>query len=534
MAGRPSPRRHIASGLAEAHVKISLRVRVLALIAALNVAIFGAGAYFLAGQIDRDRQALADQFSEMLVSTITPQGEINVASILRWHGWSKFEDAIIVRGKWTIDPRGDVHPQGAFLNPLGRVARRPDFDEGEVLRDIVRATERGTNVPSVGGTAMPILDPDRQEPWGGCWFAFASPEDTGRVPVRLLPWFVLSTFVLTLLTFWLLRRFVLAPVEQLALGAQLVSGGDLTVRLSEPPRSDELSDLIRHFNAMTDTLQRYSERMAQEVEAATEKSRRAEAAAMTQRRLAATGELAAGIAHEINNPLGGLLNAVETLMRGDLPPEKRAQYQGLLKDGLERIQATVGQLLRFTPRTVKPAPLSLATPVLDAIALVQHRAAQQNVEIELECADIGARDRDGVIETWRDLPPVMGQQNELAQCVLNLLVNSLDALETGARGRGRIAVRIERIGGELSLSVRDDGPGVSADELPRVADLFYTTKEVGKGTGLGLSIVHNVIAQHGGRVLLSSAPGQGFRVEILLPIWNAGEAGERDRRANAS
>ena len=517
-------------------MKISLRLRVLALIAALNVAIFGAGAYFLSGQIDRDRQALSDQFSEMLVSMITPQGEINVASILRWPAWSKIEDAIIVRGsrgKWVIDTHGDVHPQGAYLNPLGRFARAVDFDEDEVLRAIVRATERGTNVPSLGGTAMPILGPDR-ETWGGCWFAFPSPEGAGGVPVQLIPWFLLSTLVLTVLTFWLLRRFVLAPVEQLALGAQLVAGGDLAVRLAEPPRSDELSDLIRHFNAMAATLQRYNERMAQEVEAATDKSRRAEAAAMTQRRLAATGELAAGIAHEINNPLGGLLNAVEALMRGDLPPEKRAQYQALLKDGLERIQSTVGQLLRFTPRTVKPAPLALATPVLDAIALVQHRASKQNVEIELEAADNGPRDRDAVVQAWRELPPVMGQQNELAQCVLNLLMNSLDALESRPRERGRIAVRIERAGNELSLVVRDNGPGVTADELPRVADLFYTTKEVGKGTGLGLSIVHNVIAQHHGRVLLSSAPGQGFRVEIVLPIWNAEPPGGRDRHASSA
>lgn len=505
-------------------MKISLRLRVLALIAMLNLAIFGVGLYFLSGQIERERLALTDQISEMLVSTITPEGEINVAPILRWHGWTKFDDAIIVRNKWAIGAAGEVVPRGAYLNPLGRLARQPGFEERAVLRDIALATEGRVSRPSHGGTAIPILDPEAPDVWGGGWFVLKSREDASRLTARLLPWFLLSTLVLTLLTFWLLRRFVLQPVEQLVLGAKLVAGGDLAVRLSEPPRSDELSDLIRHFNAMTATVQRYSERMSQEVEAATEQVRRAEAAAMTQRRLAATGELAAGIAHEINNPLGGLLNAVESLSRGNLPPEKRVQYQDLLKGGLERIQSTVGQLLRFTPRTTKPAPMSLTTPVLDAIALVQHRALKQGVEIDIQAGAADTADREGVLAAWRALPPVMGEQNEIAQSVLNLLVNALDALEETPRGR--ITLRLGVIGEQLSLVVQDNGPGVSAQELPRVADLFYTTKEAGRGTGLGLSIVHNVIANHGGRVLLSSEPGQGFRVEILLPVWSEARRAE--------
>jgi len=502
-------------------VRISLRIRVLGLIAVLNLAIFGAGLYFFANQIERERLALTDQFSEMLVSTInhtiSPQGEINVAPILRWHGWSMFDDAIIVRAKWAIGSSGERLPQGAYLNPLGRIARHADFDEAAIVRDIASATDKRASLPSHGGTVIPILGPEG-EMWGGCWFAFALPDDATRLAVRLLPWFVLSTFVLTLLTFWLLRRFVLQPVEELVLGAKLVAGGDLGVRLAEPPRSDELSDLIRHFNAMTATVQHYNERMAQEVEAAMDKARRAETAAMTQRRLAATGELAAGIAHEINNPLGGLLNAVESLARGNLSDDKRRQYHDLLKHGLERIQATIGQLLRFTPRATKPALLAPSAPVLDAIALVQHRALKQGVAIELRCGDASVRDRDAVVAEWSRLPPLMGEQNELAQSVLNLLVNALDALESTPHGR--IEVRLAEVGRELSIVVQDNGPGVPETELARVADLFYTTKEVGKGTGLGLSIVHNVIANHGGKVLLASRVGEGFRVEILLPIWS--------------
>jgi signal transduction histidine kinase len=266
---------------------------------------------------------------------------------------------------------------------------------------------------------------------------------------------------------------------------------------------------------MAEKVEGYNKELARDVETATEKFRRAEAAAMTQRRLAATGELAAGIAHEINNPLAGLLNAVETLQKGTLPPEKRDQYHALLRSGLERIQGTVGKLLRFTPRNSKPVPLALVDPIVDAIALVTYRAQKLGVALRLEQ---GSPEDDAVIQRLRGLAPVLGQANEIGQAALNVFVNSLDALEERGTG-GHIDVDIVAHEDRLVLSIADDGPGVDGPELTRVADLFYTTKDVGKGTGLGLSIVHGVVASHGGTVHLSSEKGRGFRVEISLPTW---------------
>ena len=224
------------------------------------------------------------------------------------------------------------------------------------------------------------------------------------------------------------------------------------------------------------------------------------------------------------------MNAVEVLARDELPKEKREQYHALLTHGLERIQATVGKLLRFTPRSTEPTPLSLVDPVLDAIALVQHRAALQEVEIMLTASGERALDRQHTIERLRALPPVLGESNELAQAILNLLVNALDALEERHPRGGRIEIEIGREADELRLVVQDDGPGVRPEHLARVADLFFTTKDVGKGTGLGLAIVHNLVAQHHGRIHLSSPPGEGFRVEIYLPIVAAHrDATERAR-----
>jgi len=167
--------------------------------------------------------------------------------------------------------------------------------------------------------------------------------DGRRLLLRyVLPAFLFSSVLLTLGTFVALRRFVLDPVERLARGARAVAGGDLSVRVEPPRRGDELARLIETFNVMTARVARFSEELEREVERATDAARRAEAAAMTQRRLAAMGELAAGIAHEINNPLGGLVNAAEVLGREDLPADKRRRYVALLSGGLERIRRTVG------------------------------------------------------------------------------------------------------------------------------------------------------------------------------------------------
>ena len=122
-----------------------------------------------------------------------------------------------------------------------------------------------------------------------------------------------------------------------------------------------------------------------------------------------------------------------------------------------------------------------------------------------------------------DAAVVQGIQSELGQAVLNLLANALDALEERG-GPGRIDVRVERRGDTLCLSVEDDGPGVAPEVLERVADLFYTTKDVGKGTGLGLALVTSVMDNHRGRVRFASEQGRGFRAELELPLRRGGGA----------
>ena len=511
-------------------MRLSLRPRLLLIFVVINFGVVAAEVAVL-GKILREQKAAAvgewiHELAQTLRETLGPKqqrpGELkphprNVDDVLDWPRWQWFTDAVILDRHFDHTEDGRIQPRGVGLNPLGRSHRAWDFDEQAVFRAIAQAVEREQVVDGVqGGQASPVYS--EEGVWGAVWLQTEAPEGILDLFVRhFLPVFLITSLLLTGVTFFAMRRLVLDPVAQLAAGARKVARGELDARLPEPRRQDEMAELMRGFNAMTEQVKGFNVRLEHEVEVATQKARAAESAAMTQRRLAAIGELAAGIAHEINNPLGGLLNAVEVLDRGQLPEDKRAQYLGLLRTGLERIRRTVGQLLRFTPRSTAVQMVSLAETLEDAVALVRHRAAEAGVQIRVGSGG-GERKPEEVAQRLRALPRVRGQQHELGQALLNLLVNALDAVEALPRGEGVIDVDLDREGDELRLAVSDNGPGVGAEELARAPDLFYTTKEVGRGSGLGLSIVHNVVDQHGGRLELSSEPGRGFTARIRLPI----------------
>ncbi len=491
-------------------MRLSLRSRVLGLVFLMNTLVFGLGGGFALRTQVAASQQLEDGITEDLLATIRrtirPEG-LNVGRILRWPSWRFFEDAILVDRELVVSTDGEVKTTGVALNPLGVGNRAAGFDKGAALIGIEQSIRTQAPVENVeGGRVVPINGP-RGEAWGGIWFRSRDRVNRASMARSMFPWFALSTLALTLATFFAVRRLVLDPIADLGDGARRVRSGDLSVRLPDTGRRDEMGDLVRAFNDMAGTVQGFNERLEDEVRRATEQARKAEAAAMTQRRLAAMGELAAGIAHEINNPLGGLQNAVTTLAREDLSAEKRARYLELLTTGLSRIGETVNRLRRFTPRAATRDEVDLAETVRDATDLVRHRAERLDVQIELR----GALEAPLVIR---------GARTEIGQAVLNLLANALDALEEGASRKSgrRIDVTLERRSDHARLAVRDNGHGVSADELDRVQDLFYTTKEVGKGTGLGLPLVHNTVKQHGGWVHIESEVGAYFEVELGFPF----------------
>jgi signal transduction histidine kinase len=219
-------------------------------------------------------------------------------------------------------------------------------------------------------------------------------------------------------------------------------------------------------------------------------------------RLAAVGRLAAGLAHEVGNPLGAIAGYAE-VARGRLPPGADPE----LADAVDRIATAAGRI----DRTVREL-LDFARPVAPALLPVDLAAA---LDAALRLARVQARFRGvGVsLSLPAGLPRVVADEHQLSQVFLNLLLNAGDA--TG--GGGRVEVRARAGDGQVTVELEDSGPGVPAADLPRIFDPFFTTKDPGQGTGLGLAICHGILAAMGGEITAASPPGRGACFTLRLP-----------------
>jgi two-component system NtrC family sensor kinase len=219
-------------------------------------------------------------------------------------------------------------------------------------------------------------------------------------------------------------------------------------------------------------------------------------------KLAAIGRLAGGVAHEINNPLGGILAFVQILQREEVTPDERRDYLGEIERSALRCKSIVESLLRFSrqaPQTKRRA-LALNDVVRDAIRLSAARAATRPlVRLRSELGD--------------DLRPVMGDANQLVQVIVNLIGNAFDSLI----GSGNIEIATSASGGDVVLRIADSGSGIAREHLGSLFDPFFTTKEEGKGTGLGLAVSYAIVQEHGGRISARNRPAGGAEFLVTLP-----------------
>jgi two-component system, NtrC family, sensor kinase len=227
-----------------------------------------------------------------------------------------------------------------------------------------------------------------------------------------------------------------------------------------------------------------------------------ERAARRAETLAALGTMSAGIAHEINNPVGILSSRLELMLDGrrDIPPELRDDLE-MLRRNVERVGRITRSLLsqaRQSPMERRAVDLNMV--VEDSLMLVGKQLSKDRVQIVTALAP--------------NLPAIRGEPHTLQQVLMNLLVNARDAMPNG----GTVRIETSRGTGRedgVRLVVADNGPGIPADVLPRISEPFYTTKVA--GTGLGLPLSYNIIREHGGRVAVETAAGRGTTFIITLP-----------------
>jgi len=221
-------------------------------------------------------------------------------------------------------------------------------------------------------------------------------------------------------------------------------------------------------------------------------------------KLAAMGQMLAGVAHELNNPLTAILGASELLRERQGVDDNTKRQLEMTHRQARRAARIVQNLLEFSrPASPLKKTLDLNVVIDRTLQLQDHSLRRNNVEVEFQAVP--------------GLPPIVGDANQLIQIFLNLISNAEQAIRE-ARPSGRIQIRLGRSGNRVTATVQDDGVGISPDVLPKLFDPFFTTKRPGGGTGLGLSICMSIVREHGGNIEASSLPAGGAAFTVTLPV----------------
>jgi len=229
-------------------------------------------------------------------------------------------------------------------------------------------------------------------------------------------------------------------------------------------------------------------------------------------KLAAMGQMLAGVAHELNNPLTAILGASELLRERQGVDDNTKRQLEMTHRQARRAARIVQNLLEFSrPASPQKKTLDLNVVIDRTLQLQDHSLRRNNVEVEFQAVP--------------DLPSIVGDANQLIQIFLNLISNAEQAIRE-ARPSGRIQIRLGRSGTRVTATVQDDGVGIPPEVLPKLFDPFFTTKRPGGGTGLGLSICMSIVREHGGSIEASSLPAGGAAFTVTLPAAEA-EAGRR-------
>ena len=297
------------------------------------------------------------------------------------------------------------------------------------------------------------------------------------------------------------------PVKELMAGMHRVAEGDLEHRI--PVHwDDELGDLATSFNKMAAEVGGVQAKIEEQVRRKTAELERVYKTLLHSEKMASIGKLAATVAHEINNPLFGILTyarlVLRELLKHEIPGrDELAEHLQTIEHESKRCGDLVKTLLTFSRQ--QPSirqPNDLNTVVHRAVLLVQHKLAMQNIELQENLA--------------ANLPPALCDANQIQQVVLVLMMNASEAMPKG--GRLEVSTQFDGRTEQCFVRVKDTGSGIPADVLPRIFDPFFTTKEDQNRTGLGLAVAHSILQQHGGDIVVDSTPGIGTEFQVALPI----------------
>ncbi len=360
---------------------------------------------------------------------------------------------------------------------------------------------------------------------------------------------MIDSIVLVAFGSFLLSRVLVKPLQDLVRLTQKISNGDLSQTL-EMTSSNEIGKLIQSFNRMIEQLREKQANIKthlESLELANKKLKQAQEELIRTEKLASIGRFAAGVAHEVGNPLGSILGYTSILSREDVTREETQDYLKRIEKEIERINHIVRELLHFArPSRIEIQRIQINKVIEETLSLLSYQKSFKNIETQLSLQP--------------DLPFIQGNESQLSQVLINVVMNAVDAMPDG--GTLRIETERQVVGNGLDsdlespfsprrkndpletnyshlrspnpfsmifskfakgdelvkIKIADTGMGIKKENLEKIFDPFFTTKDPDKGTGLGLSISLRIIESFGGEVKVKSEEGKGTAFEIFFPI----------------
>lgn len=419
-------------------------------------------------------------------------GVLTAGILLDKHSMGGIEEIRIGKSGYAyiIDGKGNiiVHPQKERL--LMSAAGRAPVQEFITRREGVIEF-----VNNEGVSVLAAFSPVKEAPWR---VVVRQPTAESYSHAENLRYFLILAFVGSLLCAAavgaVLAWQISKPVAALAQGVREVAGGRLDIRIPVTTR-DEVGDLARTFNDMTARLLKNRE----DIESAHRQVLESEKHLSRSERMAAVGQLAAGLAHEINNPLSVVSGFADFVLDKTSPEDPRRQALEDIGRETTRCQRLVSQLLDFAkPKEPVRELTDLNSLVADTAALVRAQAKAQGVTIDLRVED--------------GLPGITVDRDQIKQALLNLCLNACQAMPQG----GVVTVETARRGRRAEVAVSDTGDGISEEDLGRIFTPFFTTKD--HGTGLGLATSYAIAERHGGSLRVRTKPGEGASFILSLPL----------------
>jgi len=329
----------------------------------------------------------------------------------------------------------------------------------------------------------------------------------------------IQILLLSLFVIFFTHHFVTVPIGKLIDGTHAVSAMELDKPVEPIESSEELNQLAHSFNRMRERLRdalaeinQVNQGLEGKVERRTEQLKAAHQRLLQSDRMVSLGQLAASVAHEVNNPVSTVLNLsmlMQRMVKDDgVPPtrlEEFRRYLSIVVNETGRVGRIVSDLLSFARRS-KPqrSKADLNKVVRTTLSLVAHKLKLAGAETD--------------IDLQSDLPAVECDSAQMQQVIINLLLNAAAAVQRRSEGRIAIRTRARVDAGVVALAVEDNGDGIAPENLAKIFDPFFTTKPEGKGVGLGLAVTYGIVQEHGGDIEVTSKPGEGTCFTVSLPL----------------